>query len=110
MRKTETGMGGLREERFGGSGRGVDNGSEGWGVETCDGAALKWDHGRKKKGRQKSKPCVGASLTPTSGIQRRKTRTDEIRYCKCIDKYWLCTIILSSLGCNMCGYIKCTFN
>ena len=25
-------MGGLREERFGGSGRGVENESEGWGV------------------------------------------------------------------------------
>ena len=26
--------------------------------------ALKRDRGRKKKGRQKSKPCIGASFTP----------------------------------------------
>ena len=52
-------MGGLCEERFGGSGRGVENESEGWG--SGDGW---WRLLMKKKGKQKSMTGIGASLTP----------------------------------------------
>ena len=45
-RKTETEMGGLREETFGGSGRGVEDENEGWGNGDSSEAGLV----TKKKG------------------------------------------------------------
>ena len=62
MRKIETEMGSLREGRFAGSGRGVENESEGWG----SGDDSETD-GRRRK--HKSAPIVGARLSRTSGIE-----------------------------------------
>ena len=55
-------MGGLCEDRFGGSGRGVENEMEEWGVETggADGSEMGQD-GRTK---HNSMTSIDASLTP----------------------------------------------
>ena len=60
-------MGGLREERFGRSGRRVEKESEGqMGVVTVGGVGSETGLVTKKKGKQKSTAGIGASLTRTT--------------------------------------------
>ena len=71
-------MGGLREERFGGSGRGGENEgyegveNEGYGGVETGGA----ETGTVTKRREKNGRPVSVSASPrTSGIKRRATKT-----------------------------------
>ena len=76
-KKTETEMGGLREERF--SGRGMENEGEGQGgVETIGGDGSKTGL-VMKKGENKSSTSIGASLTWTTGKKRRATTITSLR-------------------------------
>ena len=64
-RKTVTEMGGLHEERFSGSGMGVENNNEGYrGAETVRGDGSGMGSVTKKKGKQNPTTGIGASLTP----------------------------------------------
>ena len=57
-------MGGLCEERFGGSGMGVENENEGWGrMETVGGDSNEMGSVTKKK-EEKSTTGIGTNLTP----------------------------------------------
>ena len=63
---SETEVGGLHEERFGRSGRGGENESEGWrgGVEMGGGDGSEMGLVMKKKGKQKLMTSISVCLTP----------------------------------------------
>ena len=91
-------MGGLREERFSGSGRGVENEGKGyWGVETIGGDGSKTGLVMKKKGKHKSMTGISASLTPGKGGEQQVSPhlqhlSSSVSFCHIIiiSKFLLC--------------------
>ena len=81
-------MGGLHEERFGGSGGVGEWRMRAWdgGVDTVSGDGSETGLVMKKKGEQKSTTCIGVSFTPD---YRDKEESSNKYYIHQIYKYYI---------------------